>query len=520
MLPHAIDLVCQTADQEMASVCKNLRIEIKCITPELLEQWTMEDTIRSAAEEHAPVLFRILCTAMTSRATSERKTPEALGSLVITQLAHHRSQRSLYFQAIFSFLCWANGVSRQTIEILHKMSLSISFNSILDMVEGLADSCVARAQQVTRLPHMFCYDNVQLSTSIHVEQRERAPHKVQLGTFPIIYKPLATSLDAFRLGPIMEHYKNAGELVYKRDVRPTNVQTISVHNQRLNHVLSRLHAHSAFRSWSDDKFPFESLARRPLPPDHKTEQYPLRTVTIEEGTIDGNVKFITDTYQHQLGFTSEQLCDAKTMRRGDINAFTRLESLQAAPGLFHLQMNLIWALLNTHHGTITDDGSLSFFFAVLGRTRLSCEHPDFYTLHHTLMTILDGLIIAAWEIECKCDSLAAFAASDPSKDRLGEVAEKIIKNHLTVPVLPVIPGGQSTSTDMIDSTRRNVQLLCRDLSHVAILDNSISAGDWGCIEDLLGILAATFRGAGSNKYANEILFLIHNLKVVWTPEFA
>ncbi|EPQ53880.1 hypothetical protein GLOTRDRAFT_43985, partial [Gloeophyllum trabeum ATCC 11539] len=71
-----------------------------------------------------------------------------------------------------------------------------------------------------------------------------------------------------------------------------------------------------------------------------------------------------------------------------------------------------------------------------------------------------------------------------------------------------------------DIIRENTRLLFRDLLLVLELDTSTSAGDWGRIEDVLGTFACAFRGAGSNKYANEILHFLHGLKVIWTPQFA
>ena len=71
-----------------------------------------------------------------------------------------------------------------------------------------------------------------------------------------------------------------------------------------------------------------------------------------------------------------------------------------------------------------------------------------------------------------------------------------------------------------DILRQNIVLLTHDLVYVIELIHAISDGDWGRIEDILGNLAMMFRGAGSNNYCAEILHFIHNLKKVWTPDFA
>ncbi|KAJ7735352.1 hypothetical protein B0H16DRAFT_1892288 [Mycena metata] len=57
---------------------------------------------------------------------------------------------------------------------------------------------------------------------------------------------------------------------------------------------------------------------------------------------------------------------------------------------------------------------------------------------------------------------------------------------------------------------------------VLVLVRAISDGDIGRVEVLLPHLAMMFRGSGSgcNKYCTEILHFIHNIKHVWTPEFA
>ncbi|KAJ7888769.1 hypothetical protein B0H13DRAFT_1465624, partial [Mycena leptocephala] len=71
-----------------------------------------------------------------------------------------------------------------------------------------------------------------------------------------------------------------------------------------------------------------------------------------------------------------------------------------------------------------------------------------------------------------------------------------------------------------DAAHHNIRLLTRDLLMVAVLVRAISDGDIGRVEVLLRHLAMMFRGSGCNKYCTEILHFLHNLKHVWTPEFA
>ena len=63
-------------------------------------------------------------------------------------------------------------------------------------------------------------------------------------------------------------------------------------------------------------------------------------------------------------------------------------------------------------------------------------------------------------------------------------------------------------------------MLNRDLLYYFELESAISSGDFGRIEQLLGILASMFNGAGGKNYCNEILHLIQNLKSSWPKDFA
>ena len=78
----------------------------------------------------------------------------------------------------------------------------------------------------------------------------------------------------------------------------------------------------------------------------------------------------------------------------DTNNFNRMKVWQLSFGLFHLCLNLIWALLLVHCGTILQTGSLKLFFAVLEKTQLSKKYPDYHTLLAVLTQILHGIIMA------------------------------------------------------------------------------------------------------------------------------
>ena len=215
--------------------------------------------------------------------------------------------------------------------------------------------------------------------------------------------------------------------------------------------------------------------------------------------------------------TDARVRDAKALRTKDVNPFIQLHLLGF--GLFHLSMNLIWGLLHVHRGSISEPSSLSYFFAVLDRTRLGCEHPNYHTLLAFLMQILRGVILNAWKAECGYTPLAAFSLSNPTPEQLNKIANKILCTHVTP---PLDPSSTTQHTEPIDNVNRNLRILTRrgDLLYVFELTHARSDGDFGRVEDMLGYLAMIFRGFGSINCCTEILHFIFNLKQIWTPEFA
>ncbi|KAJ7854811.1 hypothetical protein B0H14DRAFT_2290242, partial [Mycena olivaceomarginata] len=49
-------------------------------------------------------------------------------------------------------------------------------------------------------------------------------------------------------------------------------------------------------------------------------------------------------------------------------------------GLFHLCLNLVWAIPHTHRGSINELGSVAYFFVPMEKKRLSNDQPDYHSL--------------------------------------------------------------------------------------------------------------------------------------------
>jgi len=353
-----------------------------------------------------------------------------------------------------------------------------------------------------------------------------------------------------QLVPILERARTASDLTFSADVRPSLKQQRSFNAQLKVHLVQILAKYAAGFGDYAKSSKLQHHPRRQMPAGYITKQYPLKVNTVDESSIEGQPKVLDNVYIEQMKMTHEDLNDsarplfgdqhtnarvrgAKALRLEDINNFTKLKVWQLGFGLFHLCLNLIWALLHVHRGSISQFGSLSHWFVVLDKARLGSQHPDYHTLLAALTQILHGIILNAWRDECGHPSLASFAESNPTPEQLLNIAQEILLKH-TVPMEEVDPADDNSDDDLEaadesatpppnpnnDILRQNIVLLTHDLVYVIELIHAISDGDWGRIEDILGNLAMMFRGAGSNNYCAEILHFIHNLKKVWTPDFA
>ncbi|KAF8957733.1 hypothetical protein BDZ97DRAFT_1669447 [Flammula alnicola] len=570
ILSHALELICEKVTTEMDVVQEAEKLPgLSAITPEFINSWTV-----SGHRESAPFLFQILLTAAETASAKEKnkkKTPLGTCNVIMKQLCFQRSHFSLGFAGQFGLFLWTTGCARQTIEALHRCGLSVCYTSVLKIIESLANHCIQLAIQVGRGMHMFCYDNVNFSTSIFVEQRgSLGPAKVTSGTFGVIYKVRNGNPEHMKLAPILERLKNAVGLEFNRDVRPTRAQLESFQFQLVIIIIRVLTTFSEH---------FESYAlvpalqhkpRRPMPKGHITEQYPIRATTIDEATVRGNLLFHDDVYLTQLKrdpehlskyaiptfndqLTNSRIRSGQILRLRDLNPWTQRQVFQLGFGLFHLCLNLVWALLHIHRGGVEQASSLTYFFTLLSKARLGGEHPDYHTLLATLTQIRDGLLLNAWREECGHSNLKEFAESKPTPEQLSAIAQQILLQYATPMAKPNDDEMESSdesegnNTDSGNSDARhidagsaprpqpaqaqcpnpeddvayhNIRLLTRDLIYVAELVRAISDGDIGCIEDFLPQLGMMFRGAGGNNYCTEILHFIFNLLHVWTPEFA
>ncbi|KAF6761993.1 hypothetical protein DFP72DRAFT_593287 [Ephemerocybe angulata] len=534
----------------------------------------------------APFTLSLLVgAAQTKRAKGKNvmKAPDQLCDIVLGQLVYQRSNRVLGFATEFGLFLWHSGCSRQTIEALHRCGLSISYTAISTALKTLSDHCMKKAVGIAAGPHAFCYDNINISTSIFVEQRGGStPAKVTSGTLGMVYRLKNATLEDMKLAPILARLRdpcyNMG-LDFNRDLVLTDQQSMDVVYQFKVSIIQVLLRHvKGFEKRQKDPT-LQHKAIRKLPPDHIAEFQLLRVSTTEEATVKGNLQFQEECYTVQLERTPEELSkyaiptindqltnsrirSGQLLRAGDTNEWNRRSPFQTAPGMFHFGMNAEWMILGHHRGDVHTKGTLAYWGSVLDKRRIASDNPDYHTVLTFFRQVLEGHILNAWRIVVAEDAenaarkekaraaanptipptkvkvpktLPEYAKSNPSSDALFAKATDILDRFATPLPTPVsVPAPTTAEADhpvpastpwtgpdpVKDIVHQNTLLLTRDLLYFFEIIDAVKDGDFGRIENILPVWAIMFRGGGGNNYCTETLHLIQNLKYLWPPKFA
>ncbi|KAJ7875332.1 hypothetical protein B0H14DRAFT_3106598 [Mycena olivaceomarginata] len=255
---------------------------IAVFTLDFIEKWTLDED-----KDHSPFLTSILTTAsQTERAKkyNKLKNPDKLVQVVTHQLLYQSSNRCMSFQVQFGLFLWSTGSARQTIDTAFRCGLSVSYDSILNLGQSLGLRCTMdNTLFVATEPHGLGYDNLNISTSIFVEQRGiSGPAKVTSGTFGVLYDLRNANFDDMLIAPIMRHLSVSTSLHFNRDIRPSSEHLGIFHDQLLI-THQPIHA---------------------IPVGYRTPQFAMQASTIEEATISRNLQ--RDVFQ--LGFGLFHLC--------------------------------------------------------------------------------------------------------------------------------------------------------------------------------------------------------------------
>ncbi|KAJ7698416.1 hypothetical protein B0H17DRAFT_1196984 [Mycena rosella] len=131
--PHALDLICDRISSQADRMVKALSTHksVSELTPKYLRSWSLKDSTTKKAIEK-----------------NKKKSNETACYTIVGQIITRRSQYAPDFAGPMSMMWWANGCSREAIEILCNIGLSKSFDTTKTLIASTANYCISDAREL------------------------------------------------------------------------------------------------------------------------------------------------------------------------------------------------------------------------------------------------------------------------------------------------------------------------------------------------------------------------------------
>ncbi|KAI5885344.1 uncharacterized protein SCHCODRAFT_02718945 [Schizophyllum commune H4-8] len=273
---------------------------------------------------------------------------------------------------------------------------------------------------------------------------------------------------------------------------------------------------------------------------HTTSVHPLPARPINENSKTGNADVIRE-FMEELGqpttatefadevrlVAGDQLSMARLREVGEVRAgneggASSLRHILFTPGLFHYRINATTALLLAYLGKknrdISNPASLHAHNTILRRKPIvATSLPSFRTSEDVINESKDARILdCALRVSGKA-SLAEHVA-DPDLDwaTLKGHAEAIVDRYADARVAERYRRERERGNeDAGDQVFESAVLFLRDALLLQEFKDAIKSGDSGRVLTVLESWVFSYRGLGRVQYANEVLILLHNYKIVW-----
>ncbi|KAJ7811323.1 hypothetical protein B0H14DRAFT_2606589 [Mycena olivaceomarginata] len=337
-------------------------------------------TLAVGLEEAAPWLWRALVVisepdknTRAERAGETRKHKGLVFTTICALISLMRSQKANNFQLVIGLFLLGSGASKREIEVLAHTGLSISYSTITEHVKGLSKEGMVRIRELVK--ECMCqivWDNLNIAFRVAAE-RLKAKNHFDNGT-------TATVIPVF--DPATGGNARHGTLPFS--MKPPRERTLPVLDWTAEDTLpSPQSAEELSRCcfWQLKRLALEHIpgisdslkkALEECPeifqiPLHKTEQYPLPAMNLDESSLEGTLEVYFTILRH-LGLDDEALeAHGLMFDDGDLltdslkekiesarrNSTTPIASMRASVrrwGLFHAEMAGGRLTVNEHWG--------------------------------------------------------------------------------------------------------------------------------------------------------------------------
>ncbi|KAF8211168.1 hypothetical protein K438DRAFT_1958305 [Mycena galopus ATCC 62051] len=468
---------------------------------DLLKDFSM-DQLMEEIKVAAPMLWSALGIISTPdhstrRANSENRRDKGLVSHILAPLVL-RSQRANNFQLVIGLFLLGSGASKREIEVLAHAGLSISYQNIIDHVKKLSNEGLATIQEVVKLCMVqIVWDNLNIAFRVAAERLKSKNHfdNGTMATMIPVFDPSTGGPAAHGTLPL--------------DMKPPRERTLPVLDWSPEDVLPP--AESAAQ------LEFKKAALGECPevfqiPLHKTMQYPLPAMKLDESTLDGTLQ-VYFTILQNLGISDKELevhglmfddgdllTDAlkeklESARRNSIAPIAGMRASCRRWGLFHGQMAGGRLTVNEHWGSPNSLWAGGLWWEhnkLLKRKPLMAgwggkKATEWRPAHELINISLPAHIVDGFRIYCEKDDLAEWAKTATPAE-FDVVAKTVFQKLYSTAVV-----NELRSREARDITLENAILYNRDALFYVEFTHAIKTGDIGRVLNVLSIWMVMMR---------------------------
>ena len=222
-------------------------------------------------------------------------------------LAKSRNDHATDFQTTMCLYLMACGTSRSLFDVLNHASITLSYTQAMQRLKKLGEERLAQTQKIAHTqPFMIIWDNLNIAFRVSEQRHDSKDHfdngttatlvplyGVEYGGLPLSLKPKWTT----RV-PVLDFSSV--------DLLPTCDEAARVQAGQLWHIMDILYeAHPDLRKrLGASILPCPTVELIPI---HKTEQYPLPAMQIDESSLEGTLNVLSTIFRNSLKLTEEDI---------------------------------------------------------------------------------------------------------------------------------------------------------------------------------------------------------------------
>ncbi|KDQ20158.1 hypothetical protein BOTBODRAFT_170165 [Botryobasidium botryosum FD-172 SS1] len=459
----ALNRVCRTLDSELMKFSATLD------DPGLSEQSFGSITMESMShdlKQLAPSVYSLLQALAQSDAQAVanlRKSPARTITVIACQLAYSRNTLCNKFQQLIALYMKTKSVPSKCMELVHHCGLAMSYSWVTQNITTLRKAAMADLELWLKDNNVFVlHDNIRIVFRVKTQRINNQTHGDNGTAATAVALPQSARTILAQYGELMRPYWAKRQAAFA-DSSPQPIRMLSIKELTeqlrgahlrefaIHNVITVLLDSPEFTGYQHCHHhslqPPAPIRALPTGPNHRTKQWMLGTMPIEEASYSGNEQ-VVDAVLGQLGLNKgaakeklglgetaipwggDQLTDSrlkilKWLHGDDINGFERKDWLLNVFGWFHTLMILAKSVYENHRGSPKDFG-LARDINLLGIKGLAAtkEKPMFHTVDDFLHLEHTARVQMGWLWAADVSSMDALLQSTPSQ--LHALAAKIV----------------------------------------------------------------------------------------------